>query len=137
MRPSGISGIKISAWPTVMSVAVGPGWTLLTVIAREVRSIAYVADHRGDSRVVIEYMLASGNAVQTAVLLPTVMILPPSARCGTEAKRLGGSRGASSQLAAGSSRARALGKMNTLAYRVTHLILTGTVKSCILLLATV
>jgi len=31
-------------------------------------------------------------------------------------------------------RARALGKTNTLEYRVTHLILTGTVRSCILLL---
>jgi hypothetical protein len=79
-------------------------------------------------------MLAPGNAVQTAVLLPTVMILPPSARCGTEAKRLGGSRGASSRLAADHRGRGHWGKTNTLAYRVTHLILTGTVQSCILLL---
>jgi hypothetical protein len=47
----------------------------------------HVADHRGDSPIVIKYMLALGNAVQTAV----------SARCGIEAKRLGGSRSASSR----------------------------------------
>lgn len=52
-----------------MSVAVGPGWTLLTVIARETRSIATPRIIEAIAPLVIEYMLAPGNAVLPAVLL--------------------------------------------------------------------
>src|SRR3984957_9203855 len=40
IRPSGTRVFTASACGALMSVAVGPGWTLLTVIARGARSIA-------------------------------------------------------------------------------------------------
>src|SRR5438270_7458975 len=40
IRPSGIRVFTASACGALMSVAVGPGWTLLTVMARGARSIA-------------------------------------------------------------------------------------------------
>ncbi len=80
MRARGIRGFTLSARLAVMSVAVGPGWTLLTVIAREARSIATPRTMDAIAPFVMEYTLAPGNAVLTAVLLPMVMILPPSVR---------------------------------------------------------
>src|SRR5260370_38802123 len=54
MRPSGISGVTLSAKPDVMSVTVGPGWTLLTVMPRGARSIATPRTSEAMAPLVIE-----------------------------------------------------------------------------------
>ncbi len=56
MRPSGISGFTASAMPgtDVMSVTVGPGWTLLTVMPRGARSIATPRTSEAMAPLVIE-----------------------------------------------------------------------------------
>src|ERR1700732_5187727 len=61
-----------------MSVAVGPGWILLTVMERGARSIAAPRTRPVSADFVIVYTLAPGEAVRIAVLLPTVMMRPPS-----------------------------------------------------------
>src|ERR1700722_14969967 len=61
-----------------MSVAVGPGWILLTVMERGARAIAARRTSPVSADFVIVYTLAPGKAVRIAVLLPIVMMRPPS-----------------------------------------------------------